>query len=583
MVGIAAAAETLHAGEKVCVLVPTRELLDQWTEKLRHHLPAGTRIGRLGDGSRDTLLHFDVLVAIVNSARTTDVRATQGHGLLIADECHRYGSEVNQQALDPRFSRRLGLSATYARSDDGHLEWLDPYLGGTCFQLGYRLAIADEVTAHFNVAFVGCRFTDGEASEYAEVSSTAAKSRQLLVQQHGVPAEPFGEFMRAVTQMAEGGSEATWPARRYLAAFQRRKQLLAETPAKAGALALITHAVRGAERTIVFTQTIAASEGAAAQLRASRLNVEAVHCRVDTVGRKNILKRFGTGQTQVLVAPQVLDEGIDVPAADLAIIVAASRTRRQMIQRMGRVLRRKPDNRLARFAVLYVEGTSEDPGYGAHEDFLDEITEVAEGVRVFPAGADSASISAFLNTTKAAVTPPGPRWAGEPAEADAPQSGKDVMFDLSAVAVPGAGTEREPLGWQPPLGEVGAESERPAGVVATVDVGGQSFSQPLSVGALGTRRVPAAMFTTGHGIEPVVDHRVPAVALLRDVALHRDPSLWGLDGRDPVEGSVEARVAAGQRVSCRQPERRDGRAARRGGRQRPPIDGTQRRAVPSPG
>lgn len=63
-----------------------------------------------------------------------------------------------------------------------------------------------------------------------------------------------------------------------------------------------------------------------------------------------------------------------------------------MIQRMGRVLRRKPDNRLARFAVLYVEGTSEDPGYGAHEDFLDEITEVAEGVRVFPAGADSASM-----------------------------------------------------------------------------------------------------------------------------------------------------------------------------------------------
>ena len=55
-----------------------------------------------------------------------------------------------------------------------------------------------------------------------------------------------------------------------------------------------------------------------------------------------------------------------MPDADLGIIVAASRQRRQMIQRMGRVLRPKNDGRLARFAVLYVQGTSEDPALGAH-------------------------------------------------------------------------------------------------------------------------------------------------------------------------------------------------------------------------
>ena len=66
-------------------------------------------------------------------------------------------------------------------------------------------------------------------------------------------------------------------------------------------------------------------------------------------------------------APRVLDEGVDVPAADLAVIVGASRSRRQMIQRMGRILRRKSDGRLARLAVLFVEGTVEDPAAGAHE------------------------------------------------------------------------------------------------------------------------------------------------------------------------------------------------------------------------
>lgn len=91
----------------------------------------------------------------------------------------------------------------------------------------------------------------------------------------------------------------------------------------------------------------------------------------------------------------------------------------------------------------------------------------------------------------------------EPAQNDAPEGGKNVMFDLSAVAVPGAGTEREPLGWQPSFHEVSAESERPTGVVATVDVGRQSFSQALSVGAPGTRRVPAALLDQLRRSRPV--------------------------------------------------------------------------------
>jgi superfamily II DNA or RNA helicase len=105
---------------------------------------------------------------------------------------------------------------------------------------------------------------------------------------------------------------------------------------------------------------------------------------------------FGSGHLQVVVAPKVLDEGVDVPEADLAVIVAASKTRRQMIQRMGRVLRVKQDGRLARFALLYVEGTSEDPDLGAHAEFVDEITDVADKVDTFNSSAPTSRISTFL-------------------------------------------------------------------------------------------------------------------------------------------------------------------------------------------
>lgn len=98
-----------------------------------------------------------------------------------------------------------------------------------------------------------------------------------------------------------------------------------------------------------------------------------------------------------MTAPQVLDEGIDVPAADLGIVLGASHSRRQMIQRMGRVLRRKPDGRPARFAIVFVEGTTEDPALGAHGAFLDEVTAVADEVVTFPIGAAADEVSSFLD------------------------------------------------------------------------------------------------------------------------------------------------------------------------------------------
>ena len=55
-----------------------------------------------------------------------------------------------------------------------------------------------------------------------------------------------------------------------------------------------------------------------------------------------------------------------------------------MIQRMGRNLRRKPDGRAARFIVLHITGTGEDPATGAHEAFLDEVLPHATAVTGVP-------------------------------------------------------------------------------------------------------------------------------------------------------------------------------------------------------
>ena len=396
MVGIAAALDELARRGQVVVLVPTIELQHQWFAQLERRLPSLGQAGRMGAGAGNSLVTHDVLVAVVNSARAGDVRPIRQGGLLVADECHRYGSAVNHLALDPRFGRRLGLSATYAREDDGNLAWLDPYFGGTCFRLGYERAVADGIVARFTVALVGVQFSPGEEALYRQLTGRMAAHRAALVELYGVPDEPFEEFMRALAVLADSEGAGSGAARAYRTAMLERRRLLADTSAKDSALSRLAPAVRAADRAIVFTQSIDAAERARVVLSRCGLRAAAMHSELAARDRREVLGRFAGGELDVLAAPRVLDEGIDVPAADLAVIVGASRSRRQMVQRMGRVLRRKPDGRLARFAVVFVEGTVEDPAYGAHEAFLREVVDVAESVSCFPAAVAAGQAGALL-------------------------------------------------------------------------------------------------------------------------------------------------------------------------------------------
>jgi superfamily II DNA or RNA helicase len=400
IVGVAAVLEQRRARGQAVVLVPTKELQHQWLAVLGRWCEPTTLVGGLGDGGRATLVSHDVVVAVVNSVRGSDVRPTRPGGLLVADECHRYGSEMNRLALDRRMARRLGLSATYAREDDGHRDWLDPYFGGTCFELGYREAVDSGVVAQPAVALVGISLGGIERASYDELTETIRRMASLLVERHGVTNHPYAAFIREVNVLADGAGdgEASTRARGYRHAVLERRRLLADAQGKPVRLGDLAPAVRAAERTIVFTQSIAASEAVAAQLAARRLAAGAVHSRLAPEARRAMVRRFAAGDLRVLAAPRVLDEGIDVPAADLAVIIGASRTRRQMVQRMGRVLRVKADGRLARFAVLFAEGTVEDPAMGAHEGFLREVTSIATAVRTFPPSAPAEEVNAFLGS-----------------------------------------------------------------------------------------------------------------------------------------------------------------------------------------
>ena len=406
MVGLEAIRRSFSQGGRAHVLVPTIELQNQWVDAIRKHL-SGIRIGRRGNDAQAAFDHKDVIVSVVNSARHFAPGRLPERSILVADEVHRYGSPENSNALHSAFSRRLGLTATLEREDDGVDDHITPYFGSVVFQIGYREAIDDRVVAPFRLALIGVDFANhDEKIRYERLQEEASDLRRKLITRHDVPAEPFGEFMRAVALMSDGkaAQEGTYPsyqgigaARRFLSAFSGKREILANTASKLTAIERLSPLVGKAAGTIVFTETIEGAEAAAERLRAANVNAAAIHSQHGIKDRQDVLEDFRARTVAAICAPRILDEGIDVPDADLGVILAASRQRRQMIQRMGRVLRRKADDRVARFVVVYVRGTAEDPQSGAHEAFLENMTSVAEEYRVFGPSAAGIEIETFLN------------------------------------------------------------------------------------------------------------------------------------------------------------------------------------------
>jgi RNA polymerase primary sigma factor len=353
-----------------------------------------------------------VVVSIVNSARAGELDPPSG-AVVIADECHRYAATANLRSLSAGYEWRLGLTATLERPDRLESALLD-YFGGVCFTLGYQRALADEVVAHFSVALIGVPMSQAEAIEYASLTKEIGKLLAVLIDQHRLPASPAHAFMRIVKEIAEGPwHPARDNSRAFLSRLQQRRLLLSSSDSKHRAAVRLAPAIRVADRTLVFTEYIDSAEEIVQALSRFGLNVATVHSELMTADRRRAFAAFGRGDLDAIVAPRVLDEGVDVPAADLAVIVSASRTKRQMIQRMGRIVRRKADNRLARFAILYLQGTSEDPRCGAHEAFLTEVTSVADDLEDFDLDHLDDALG-FLATLEPLTMPRPPRLEDDP-------------------------------------------------------------------------------------------------------------------------------------------------------------------------
>jgi superfamily II DNA or RNA helicase len=302
-------------------LVPTRVLLEQWREVLTRFYTGP--VGQYGDGRRS--LEAVTIATFASAFHHMDVLGNH-FDLLVVDEAHHFGTGSSDEALELcTASSRIGLTGT-PPTERPQTTRLEELIGPTV----YRLRVSDLVgqyLAPLRIMTLLLDLTRDERSEYAkELGTYQPFVRQFF---RYSPGATWREFQTAAIK-TDGG-------RRALGAWRRSRELVAFTTAKQSALARLL-AEHPDKRALVFT-----GDNDTAYKIAREHCIMPITRDIGRVERREALERFRAGAYRALVSSQVLNEGIDVPDADTAIVVGGRLGTREYLQRVGRLLRPAPD------------------------------------------------------------------------------------------------------------------------------------------------------------------------------------------------------------------------------------------------
>jgi len=330
------------AGVSALVVTPTIDLMNQWHATLTNAFgdQLTEEVGVLGGGSHEIAA---VTVTTYDSAyRYIDEYGDQ-FGLLITDETHHLAAETYLQIPEMTLAPyRLGLTATYERAD-GREELLEDRMGPVVYEEAVD-DLAGEFLSEYETIQMSVELTSEERAEYDDeyqIYRDYVDSHDFdLWKEQG-----YAEFLKRTSYDPQG--------RRALIAKQRAERIARTASKKLDTLDNLLKRHHD-DRVIVFT----ANNDFAYDISREFI-IPCITHQTDTDERTEILGRFRSGEYSMLATSQVLDEGIDVPAANVGIILSGSASKRQYAQRLGRILRPTDDRQPARLYEIITTDTME--------------------------------------------------------------------------------------------------------------------------------------------------------------------------------------------------------------------------------
>ena len=319
------AALAIHnMGVWTLAVVPTLDLLQQWRAALASALALrADEIGVFGGGEKSiqpvTIITYDSAALYTHELKR--------FGLLVFDECHHLPAPTYRLIAESAFTPlRLGLSATPERSDMTHLD-LDYLIGPEVYRRSPAELTEGRYLAQYTEQRVAIELSAEDEARYAEQH---AIYRNFLQRRRIIIRTPE-DFQRKLVYLSARDPEA----RAALLAWREARNIAMNAPAKYGEIErlLRDHAT---DQVILFSEYNMVVDEIS-----RRFCLPAITYKTPAEERRAILDRFRSGQYTKLVSGRVLNEGVDVPDCRVAIIVSGNSTKREYIQRLGRILRPK--------------------------------------------------------------------------------------------------------------------------------------------------------------------------------------------------------------------------------------------------
>jgi len=319
------------------IVVPTLDLVDQWISQLeKFDVPIGEFSGREKSFKSITVSTYD-------SAYLNAENMGNKFKFIVFDEVHHLPSEGYRHIAEFFAAPyRMGLTATLERTDELH-EDLPRLLGGKVYQIDPG-DLTGKHLANYRLERIKVELTPEERERYQRNISTF---RDYL-SSSSIRMRGPQDFKKVV--LRSGNDRRAWEAVRCRNAARK---IAYGSRNKIEELKKLLDRHRS-DRIIVFTRF-----NDLVYRIAKRFFIPGLTYKTSKKERKEILGRFRRGDCSAIVSSQVLDEGLDVPEANIGVILSGTGSRREYIQRLGRILRPKEGGEEATLYEIVSEETGE--------------------------------------------------------------------------------------------------------------------------------------------------------------------------------------------------------------------------------
>lgn len=375
----------LNGDLRIKIVVPTGELLWQWNRILKSYLAAERKnrghteedidsIGLRGSGYQKSS-NRRYMIYVINSARyelAREILEELKNGdsvFLIADECHHYGSGQNRLIFEflpyagPYRERffSLGLSATLPLGEER--DYLVSVLGKVIYDYGMKQASCWHTVCPYDVYHIALSFQKEERDRYDEITERMQnlyrKLQNLYPELKYRNRKESFEFLRQKVGEMKGRGVET--AVLYLKLAYKRKSLVCLASARCNCACELMRRLGIARKVIIFGERICQAEQLYWLLEQEFPGrVGRYHSKMGERANKNAIERFREGTLRVLIACKSADEGIDLPDAEIGIILSGTTAQRQKIQRLGRILRKQKSKECASLYYLHIADNVEE-------------------------------------------------------------------------------------------------------------------------------------------------------------------------------------------------------------------------------